>query len=159
VPSLPIGNDGMPGATASSARSPHRLSRGRTAEARRLRILLVEDDGPVRSLVALALQLAGYEVHAAASPDEALALAESLPSLDLVVADVGLPRVSGPDLVRRLQEERPGLEALHITGHAEEWAVRLGLDLDAPRLRKPFSPAELVAAVAALVPTPAEAAA
>jgi DNA-binding response OmpR family regulator len=149
----------MPGATATSVRSDIRHDGGRIGEARSQRILLVEDDGPVRSLVALALQLAGYEVHAAASPAEALDLVETLPSLDLVVADVGLPRISGPDLVRRLQEERPGLEALHITGHAEEWAVRLGLDPDAPRLHKPFSPGELVAAVAALLPTRAEAAA
>jgi two-component system phosphate regulon response regulator PhoB len=137
-----------------------RLSGGsrRAVEPRR-RILLVEDDGPVRNLIALALQLAGYEVHAAGCALEAFDLSATLPSLDLVVADVGLPRTSGPDLVRRLQEERPGLQALHITGHAEEWAAQLGLDLAAPRLRKPFSPAELVASVAELLPTPAEAAA
>jgi DNA-binding response OmpR family regulator len=148
----------MPGATAPSP-SHLRYDSGRIGEACPRRILLVEDDDPVRSLLALALQLAGYEVHATASAAEALDLAETLPSLDLVVADVGLPRISGPDLVRRLQQERPGLEALHITGHAEEWAFQLGLDPEAPRLRKPFSPAELVAAVAALVPTPGEVAA
>jgi two-component system phosphate regulon response regulator PhoB len=146
----------MPGATAPSRRSDIRHDRGRIGEPRTRRILLVEDDGPVRNLLALALRLAGYEVHSTESAVDALDLAETLPSIDIVVADVGLPRISGPDLVRRLQEERPGLEALHITGHAEEWAFQLGLDPEAPRLRKPFSPAELVAAVAALVPTPGE---
>jgi two-component system OmpR family response regulator len=140
----------MLGATAP-VRSRIRHDVGRIGEARPQRILLVEDDEPVRSLLVLALQLAGYEVHAAADAAAALALAETLPSLDLVVADVGLPRLSGPELVRRLQEERPGLEALHITGHFEETAARLGLAPDAPRLRKPFAPGELVAAVAALV--------
>jgi two-component system cell cycle sensor histidine kinase/response regulator CckA len=149
----------MPGATALSTRSHIPHDRGRIGEACSQRILLVEDDGPVRSLIALALRVAGYEVHDAASAVEALDLAETLPSIDLVVADVGLPVASGPELVRRLQEERPTLEALHITGHSEEWAIRLCLDPNAPLLRKPFSPAELVAAVAALLPTPAVAAA
>jgi|SRR4051794_17581752 two-component system cell cycle sensor histidine kinase/response regulator CckA len=149
----------MLGATAPSVRFPIPYDVGRIGEACSRRILLVEDDGPVRSLLALALRLAGYEVHVAATAAEALDLAETLPSIDVVVADVGLPRTTGPDLVRMLQEERPGLEALHITGHADETAARLGLDPAALRLRKPFSPGELVAVVAALAPTPAAASA
>jgi two-component system cell cycle sensor histidine kinase/response regulator CckA len=149
----------MPGATAPAVRSRIRHDRGRIGGACSQRILLVEDDGPVRSLLALALRLAGYEVHAAASAADALDLAETLPSIDLVVADVGLPRMTGPDLVRLLQKERPGLEALHITGHADETAARLGLDADALRLHKPFAPAELVGVVAELLPTRGEAAA
>jgi two-component system cell cycle sensor histidine kinase/response regulator CckA len=148
----------MPGATAPSVRSHIPHDRGRIGEACSQRILLVEDDGPVRSLLALALRLAGYEVHDAASAADALDLAETLPSLDLVIADVELPRMTGPALVRLLQEERPGLEALHITGHPDETAARLGLDADALRLHKPFAAAELLAVVAALVPMRAEAA-
>jgi DNA-binding response OmpR family regulator len=141
----------MLGVIASPVPSRIRHDRGRIGEECPQRILLVEDDEHVRCLLVLALQLAGYEVHDAACADDALRLAETLPSLDAVVADVGLPRIPGPRLVELLREERPGLEALHITGHVAETAERLGLDPYAPVLHKPFAPGELVAAVAALV--------
>lgn len=140
----------MPGVTAPPVLRV-RHDGERVGGLRPQRILLVEDDEFVRSLLVLALQLGGYEVHAASDAATALELADALPSLDLVVADVGLPRLSGPDLVRRLQQERPGLRALHITGHFDREAARFGLDPDEPLLRKPFTPGELVAAVGSLV--------
>src|SRR3569832_306674 len=79
------------------------------------RILLVEDDDHVRLVLALALELAGHEVHAAANAAEALSLSERL-AFDLVATDVGLPGASGVELARRLAQG--GVEAvLFITGH------------------------------------------
>jgi CheY-like chemotaxis protein len=112
------------------------------------RILVVEDDAHVRCVLALALELAGHEVHQAGDADEALSLLERLPPLDLVVMDVGLPRLGGVELARRL-DPAGDLAVIFITGHADDVAARLGLPDGVPRLRKPFSPAQLAAAVEA----------
>jgi DNA-binding response OmpR family regulator len=113
-------------------------------------VLLVEDDEHVRAVLALTLEVAGYEVVAAGDAEQALPLARLLPAIDLVVCDVGLPRCSGVELVRRLREERADVAVLYITGHAEATVAWLGLDDEEPCLRKPFLPAELLDAVAAV---------
>src|SRR3954462_6087631 len=109
----------MTGVTASP-----RLTRRRrdepAADPSSLRILLVEDDEHVRLVLALTLELAGHEGYAATDAEDALVLAAQLPSLDLVVTDVGLPRCSGVELVRRLRDRQDELDVLYITGHFEE---------------------------------------
>jgi DNA-binding response OmpR family regulator len=140
----------MPGVTAAPVLERFRLDERRVVEARRQRILLVEDDEHVRLLLVLTLELAGHEVHAASNAEDALACADLLPDLDLVVTDVCLPRGSGVELVETLRAQRD-IAVLYITGHFEETTARLGLDRETPRLRKPFLPGELIAAVAAMV--------
>ncbi|MDX6503214.1 MAG: hypothetical protein QOE29_339 [Gaiellaceae bacterium] len=136
--------------TAAPVLERFRLDERRVVDARRQRILLVEDDEHVRLLLVLTLELAGHEVHAASHAEDALACAELLPDLDLVVTDVCLPRGSGVELVETLRSQRE-IAVLYITGHFEETTARLGLDRETPRLRKPFLPGELIAAVAAMV--------
>ena len=114
------------------------------------RILLVEDDESVRGLVADLLQEAGYSVLSSGHPAAALALAAAVGSLDLLVTDVIMPGMSGRDLARRLEAERPGLRVLYVSGYAGEALTRHGgIERGEHFLSKPFSERGLLDAVAA----------
>src|SRR3954467_1704621 len=127
----------MLGVTAPPAHRHVRVSARPSGTASGRSVLLVEDDEHVRLVLSLTLELAGYEVVAAGDAEHALSLARLLPAMDLVVCDVGLPRLSGVELVRLLREGREDLAVLYIPGHAEATVARLGLDGDEPCLRKP----------------------
>lgn len=109
------------------------------------RILLVDDDQLVRLIVGRYLALAGHEVLEAA--DGASALAQFCEATDLVVSDVLMPGMSGPELVARLRRQRPSLRVLFITGF-DAGAFDNGPGDDRTRvLRKPFSREALLAEV------------
>src|SRR4051812_43110165 len=114
----------MLGVTASPVRTTVPPLMGGRRDGVRPRILLVEDDQAVRLVLALTLELAGYEVVAAGDGEQALAVARLLPAIDLVVCDVGLPRCSGVEVVRRLREERDDVTVLYVTGHADATLAR-----------------------------------
>jgi DNA-binding NtrC family response regulator len=109
-------------------------------------ILVVDDEVEVGRAVASALEDAGYRTLVAGGPDQALALTASAgPSVALLVTDVVMQGLSGPDLASRLRERRPGLPVVFMTGHADRSAdlgalLRSGDSL----LRKPFAIAELI---------------
>ncbi len=112
-------------------------------------ILLVEDDETVRALVVRVLREAGYTVLEATSPQDALGLARN-PStpFDLLVSDVLMPGMSGPDLVREVRAARPDAPVLYITGYADRLLGGPGRPDGGPNvLVKPFTPAALAAAV------------
>ena len=71
------------------------------------RVLVVDDEPAVLRLVSKALSVRGYEVYAAASPMQALHLARAAPCFDLVVSDVIMPEMCGPELVRRISRICP----------------------------------------------------
>ena len=111
-------------------------------------ILLVEDEPLLRRLTGRILLHAGYEVVEAEDGLEALDRARELgASLDMVVSDVVMPRLSGPDLCRRLREERPSLPVLLISGYPEPGRGGRPMPADTELLLKPFEGAELCAAV------------
>jgi len=104
-------------------------------------ILVVEDQDDVRRLVTSFLQRLGYAVVAASGPSEALArcMIDDL-AFDLVVSDVIMPEMSGPELVARLRESRPGLRVLYMSGYAaESIAERATIGSQALLLFKPFT--------------------
>ena len=104
-------------------------------------ILLVEDDAAVRAMVAEVLDLHGYTVLVAATPEEAVQIAarHSQP-LDMVISDVVMPKMNGPTLVAKLQEKRPGLKALLMSGYTGDAILNRGVDGSAlPFLEKPFT--------------------
>ena len=88
---------------------------------------------------------------AAAGGEEALALAATVPRLGLLVSDVVMPDLRGPDLHRRLLELHPGTPVLFVSGYADRDLVGVELDRRVGFLAKPFSPLELVRRVRAAI--------
>ena len=108
-------------------------------------VLLVEDEPVIRRLVAEMLRRQGYEVLVAGTPDEAIQLCAAPQAIDLLLTDVVMPGMNGPELASRLALER----VLFISGYpADAIAGRGLLPADATILRKPFSAADLLGAVA-----------
>jgi two-component system cell cycle sensor histidine kinase/response regulator CckA len=115
------------------------------------RLLLVEDETPVRRLAARALARVGWEVIEAGSPEEALAA--DLNGVIQVVSDVMMPGMDGPALVREVRRKLPCVPALLVSGYADAERRQALQAEDIRFLAKPFSMAALVA----LVGTPADA--
>jgi PAS domain S-box-containing protein len=131
----------------ASSSSPEQVSRDRRA-----RLLVVEDDPRVRSLVREVLRNAGFEIEEAASGEEALRVAFRLgiETFDLLVSDIVMPRMNGPELTRLLREKRPDLRVLFISGYSED-TIKHPLPEGTNLLGKPFGPRELEKAVRAML--------
>jgi DNA-binding response OmpR family regulator len=113
-------------------------------------VLLVEDSAPTRELLATVLHRAGYEVVAVADGGDAIERFSSV-APDLVMLDVGMPVVSGWDVLERLRE-RSDVPILMLTGNSDDGAVVRALNGGADDyLLKPTSAPELVARVGALL--------
>jgi len=112
-------------------------------------VLLVEDEAGVRELARRILEDNGYRVLDAASGQDAeLIFAKHRGSIDLLVTDVLMPGLSGPDLFLRLAADDPGLKVVYISGYAPETMVRqFGLDSSRPYVQKPFTANQLVSTV------------
>ncbi|HEY3819023.1 MAG TPA: PAS domain S-box protein [Polyangiaceae bacterium] len=104
-------------------------------------ILLVEDDDAVRDVARGILRRHGYTVIEAPSPGEALLLCESHTGpIDLLLSDVVMPRMSGPELARRLVALRPAMKVLCMSGYTDDAAVRHGVvEADLAYLQKPLT--------------------
>jgi CheY-like chemotaxis protein len=122
-------------------------------------VLLAEDDAGTRALVRCVLQRAGYHVLEARDGQEALDLGERYAGpVDLLVTDVVLPRMSGPQVAARLRRRRPALRILYTSGHTEHALMppdgrMAGLTL----LPKPFTAQGLAHAVRSVLDDPAPA--
>lgn len=109
-------------------------------------ILIAEDETALRALARTVLEGKGYRVVEAANGEEALQLMEeSKQHVDLVLTDLVMPELSGPELVCRVKELYPSVKALFISGYTDD-AVLNGRVLDPQQafLQKPFVPGELV---------------
>jgi two-component system cell cycle sensor histidine kinase/response regulator CckA len=105
-------------------------------------ILLLEDDPAIRMVIRRFLELSGYTVLEAGTPRQALELAANFDRpIDLLLADVVLPEMSGRDLAERLAAQRPGLLVLYMSGYTDNAIVHQGrLERDTAFLQKPFTP-------------------
>jgi PAS domain S-box-containing protein len=126
---------------------PDASSRGRET------ILLVEDEDLVRVLAKRVLERAGFAVLMAENADQALAIAADHDGpIDLLLTDVIMPRILGPELAIRLGLLRPGLRVLFTSGYtAGGSGLTASMPSDAHFIDKPFSPVDLVAAVRAAI--------
>ncbi len=108
-------------------------------------IVVVEDEDPVRAVLVRALTMHGYKVIQAKSGDEALERVLSLDvPTDLLVTDVVMPGIAGPELVAALRERSIDLPVLFVSGYAEDVQR---IDASGPRtsfLQKPFTPRVLL---------------
>jgi CheY-like chemotaxis protein len=120
-------------------------------------ILVVEDEADARELLVFVLRQAGANVTLATSAAEAL---QQLPNLvlDLLISDIAMPDMDGYTLVRQVrsqlaaQGKQPTFKAIALTAYAGEMNQQQALAAGFQRhLSKPFEPAELVAAIAALL--------
>jgi len=111
-------------------------------------ILLVEDEGTVRSFASRALRLRGYDVLEAASAEEAMTLLSDAENhVDLLVSDVVMPGMDGPTFAARACELRPDMRVVFISGYAEDSFRRNLISHDFLFLPKPFSLTDLTAIV------------
>jgi CheY-like chemotaxis protein len=112
-------------------------------------ILLVEDQEAVRDFAAAALRSFGYSVLAADGGASALRLsAEHSGHVDVLVTDVVMPGMSGPELARELLRQRPSCRLVYLSGHTRVGALDpVPLEPQAPFLHKPFTAAELARTV------------
>lgn len=142
---LPATND-APETSGSAPESPAFTIRG-------VGVLLVEDQPMVRTLLARCLESAGYRVIEASHGDEALALfREHRDTLEIVVTDIVMPKMSGTRLVELLRGERPDLSIVYMSGYADESIeASFVADRSARFLAKPFTPSELADVLARIV--------
>jgi CheY-like chemotaxis protein len=115
-------------------------------------ILVVDDEDPVREVARRVLEGEGYRVRDVSSGAEAVALLEGPLALNLLIADLDMPEMSGAEMAQRIRAMRRDLKVLYVTGHIDHlmddrpnlWAGEAYLD-------KPFSPEGLLEAVALIL--------
>jgi signal transduction histidine kinase len=120
------------------------------------RVLLVEDEVAVRSLIARVLRELGYFLVEAANGEEALQLAQTHAhgSFDLLLTDVVMPRMSGEALAERLRAVTPAIKILFISGYTDSATFTQGrLQAEMAALTKPFVPATLARKVREVLDT------
>jgi CheY-like chemotaxis protein len=112
-------------------------------------ILIAEDEDGVRHVLTQMLRDQGYTVFPANGGAEALQLAQNHTGpLDLLVSDVMMPRMSGPELAQRLRDVRPGVKVLFVSGYTDSQIVREGeLAPGTDFLQKPFTREQLASKV------------
>ena len=120
----------------------------RTAAFGRETILVVEDEESVRNVIRRALTNAGYDVLIAPSPLDAIALIKAPPRpLHLVLTDVIMPDMSGPQLAEQVRQVAPDLPFLFMSGYAGDRLPPDLADFDGALLKKPFTAGALTAMI------------
>jgi DNA-binding NtrC family response regulator len=108
-------------------------------------LLIVEDDAELRVAIAAALkeQFPDTQVRAVAGGTEAWDTLRR-EDVDLLLTDVVMPGMSGADLARRLQDVRPGVRVLYMSGYTDNTVINQGmLPPGTPFMQKPFTSAAL----------------
>ncbi|MCF2521540.1 PAS domain-containing sensor histidine kinase [Bradyrhizobium sp. G127] len=139
----------LPVAKPAKADEAERPVRDHAPRTRPLVVLAVDDDGLVLMNTAVMLQDMGHTVFEATSGNQALDILRREQSVDLVITDHAMPKMTGIQLASAIKAERPGLPIILATGYAE---LPPGVDTELPKLGKPFRQQELMQAVAAAFP-------
>ena len=106
----------------------------------------MEDEALVRAIACQVLESYGYKVLEAALASEALQICRlSEEPIDLLLTDVVMPQMSGPELAQELAEENFGIPVLYMSGYTDDAIVHHGvLDPGTSFLEKPFTPETLL---------------
>lgn len=116
-----------------------------------MKVLVVEDERPISDLIAVYLRREGFEVQACFDGESGMAAAQS-ETFDLIILDVGLPKLDGTQICRNLRAANNWTPIIFCTARDDEVDRVLGLELGADDyVTKPFSPRELVARVKAII--------
>ncbi len=112
-------------------------------------ILLVEDDPGVRRLTARVLKRHGFEVLAAEHPGDACRIVEAFSGqIDLVLTDVVMPHMSGPEFAEWMAKERPQAKVLYMSGYTEDVIADRGIKgRHLSILQKPFHASTLIESI------------
>jgi two-component system, cell cycle sensor histidine kinase and response regulator CckA len=115
-------------------------------------VLVAEDERVIRDLVQRALARRGYQVLTAGDGQEAVAVAQAhVGRIDLLVSDVVMPHIGGPELARTLRRSDPNLRVILMSGYSAD-ALREGQDVPGSDfVAKPFTPDELVRRVRSML--------
>jgi CheY-like chemotaxis protein len=109
-------------------------------------VLLVEDEEALRGMIRETLEDAGYRILEAATPAQALAIAESHQGdINMMLTDVVMPGMSGPDLAERIKPLRPGAAVVYMSGYTDDAIGQHGLlDAGTHFVQKPFTSQDLL---------------
>src|SRR5690606_38235725 len=102
------------------------------------------DDALVRRLAVRTLELHGFRVLHAGGGAEALAAAAAVPHIDLLVSDVVMPDLRGPELRARVAALHPDVRVLYVSGYADRDLEAVAEGDGVSFLQKPFTPDQLV---------------
>lgn len=135
---LPL--SGMEPDRTQQAKEPRRAKKGMGT------ILVVEDEALLRAATKLQLRSAGYDVLDSGSPKEALQVVERGDrKVDLLLSDVVMPEMSGPELAEKLLAQEPRMKTLFMSGYSGEYLAEHGrLVSESQVLEKPFDQEELL---------------
>ena len=100
---------------------------------------MVEDEEALRELARRLLERQGYHVFVAADARDAFRLVEAHPSIDLLLTDIVMPGISGPELTRQLVERRPDLKVLYMSGYTDESILQRDVPRPGSHPEQPFS--------------------
>jgi two-component system, cell cycle sensor histidine kinase and response regulator CckA len=138
----------------SSRILPFKRSSGSKKEEPRpaLRVLVVDDEAPMRHFVETVLRDAGYETTLAADGDEAIGISTQAPAFHLLVTDEMMPRMAGHQLARYMRERYLDIKVLYLSGFRDQLFRQKGsLWADEAFLDKPCTPQQLIQAVSRLM--------
>jgi CheY-like chemotaxis protein len=122
------------------------------------RVLVVDDEESVRTLIARALTNAGFCTVVAAGGREAIDVASTDGPFDLILTDLMMPHMTGDQVVRTLRQQWPELKVLYLTGYSERLSEdRASLWADEAFLDKPCSVKSLLQAVSLISGQPSSA--
>ncbi len=113
-------------------------------------VLIVDDQQPMRKFVFKMLARKGYGLLEAARADQALEMAQNS-KIDLLITDVKMPGISGPELAAKLFHEGCLAHCILMSGCAAETVNQTALPKAVPFLRKPFTPDQLLNTVEAVL--------
>ncbi len=121
------------------------------SEAVKATILLVEDEPAVKGLFSQALNREGYTVHEARNGVEALEVVKGIGHIDVLVTDVVMPYMKGPELARQLLAKQPDLKVIFVSGYVAPG----DLGTHEALLQKPFVRQQLIDKVKEVLGEPA----